>query len=171
MQDTAIAAIATIAGTITGAAIVSYGNIYLARRREKLEFRMACRLIASELHVAQLTLKFALDKKLWWRPDEELTTEAWKQYKHVLASNVSEDAWTDLWMAAREMNHINLLAAARRPIGKEEEIFLPETVHALTLLKETIERGRIALMPYLVSTISRWLWLISKRLNQLTKRS
>jgi hypothetical protein len=170
MQDTVITAIATLAGTITGAAIVSFGNIYVARRREKVEFRMACRLIESEFHVAQLTLKFALDKKTWWRPDEELTSDAWKTHKHVLAPHLSEQAWTDLWMAAREVTHANLLAAAPRPVGEKKDILLPETVHALTLIMNSIERGRIALMPHLISRTSHWLWLISNRLSQLSKR-
>jgi hypothetical protein len=145
-----ITVIGTLAGTMTGAAIVSYGNVYLARRREKLEFKMACRLIATEFHVAQLTLKQALEANRWWRNDEELTTEAWKQYKHVLAPYVPYEIWDDLWLAARQINHVNLLAAATRPAGKTEDIYLPETVTALTLLKESIERGRISLMPYLL---------------------
>jgi hypothetical protein len=170
MQDTAITAIATLAGTITGAAIVSFGNIYVARRREKMEFRMACRLIESEFHTGQLTLKFALDKKLWWRPDEELTVEAWKTHKHVLAPQISDEAWTDLWMASRGIGHANLLAAAPRPVGEKKDTLLPETVDALTLLMRDIERGRIALMPHLISRTSQWLWLISNRLRQLSNR-
>jgi hypothetical protein len=170
MQDTAITAIATLAGTITGAAIVSFGNIYVARRREKVEFRMACRLIESEFHVAQLTLNYALDNKTWWRPDEELTMEAWKTHKHVLAPQISEDAWTDLWMAARGIGQANLLAAAPRPAGREQEIYLAETVDALTLLMRDIKRARIALMPHLISRTSQWLWLISNRLRQLSNK-
>ena len=84
-----IAVIGILAGTITGAAIASFGHIYLAKRRERLEFRTACRLVATEFHVAQLTVKQALEAKHWWRPDEELTTEAWKQYKIVLRSGGS----------------------------------------------------------------------------------
>ena len=91
-------------GTITGGVIVSYGNVYLAQRREQLEFRTACRLIATELQVAQNTLKLALKNKHWWRPDEELTTEAWKQYKNVLAPHLSYGAWSDLWLAIRNIN-------------------------------------------------------------------
>jgi hypothetical protein len=166
-----IAVIGTLAGTITGAAIVSFGNIYLAKRRERLEFRTACRLVATEFHVAQLTVKQALEAKHWWRPDEELTTEAWKQYKHVLAPYVPYEAWDDLWLAAKEINHANLLAAAPRQTGKEQEIYLPETARALTVLLQGIERGRMALMPYLVGRFTRWLWLLSNRLSQLTKRS
>jgi hypothetical protein len=83
---------------------------------------------------------------------------------------VPYEAWDDLWLTAREINHVNLLAAAPRPTGREQEFYLPETVHALTVLLQGIKRGRIALMPYLVGRFTRWLWLLSNRLSQLTKR-
>jgi len=37
----------TLLGTVVGGCIVTGGNYLLARRREKLEFRTACRLIAA----------------------------------------------------------------------------------------------------------------------------
>ena len=48
----------SLAGTITGGVIVSYGNWYLARRKEKLEFKTACRLISTELQSARRTVTF-----------------------------------------------------------------------------------------------------------------
>jgi hypothetical protein len=137
-------------GTITGGVIVTYGNVYLAQRREQLEFRTACRLIATELQIAQHIVNLALDNHRWWRPDEELTTEAWKQYKHVLAPQLSYEAWSDVWLAVRGVNHANLLAAAPRPQGSTAEILLPETENALRLLLKGLETGRVALMPHLL---------------------
>ena len=90
--------------------------------------------------------------------------------KHVLAPHLSEQAWTDLWMAAREAGDANLLAAAPRPVGEKKDILLPETMHALTLIMNSIERGRIALMPHLISKTSHWLWRISNRLRELSNR-
>jgi hypothetical protein len=52
-----ISVFGTLLGTITGGVIVSYGNLHLARRKEQLEFRTACRLIATELQIAQHTAK------------------------------------------------------------------------------------------------------------------
>ena len=39
----------TLLGTVAGGTIAISGNVYLARRRERLEFRTACRLVAAEL--------------------------------------------------------------------------------------------------------------------------
>jgi hypothetical protein len=137
-------------GTVVGGSIVTGGNYFLARRKEKLEFRTACRLISAEFQDAYHTVKFALEKKRWWHPAEELATEAWKQYKNILAPNLTYDAWSDVRLAAQDIKYANLLASAPRPQDKTEEIFLKEMERALTLLMESIERGRAALMPHLV---------------------
>ena len=39
----------TLLGTVVGGSVVTCGNFLLARRRENLEFRTACRLVATEL--------------------------------------------------------------------------------------------------------------------------
>jgi hypothetical protein len=140
----------TLLGTITGGVIVSYGNWYLARRKEKLEFRTACRLISTELQMAQLTVKFALDKHIWWRPDEELTTKAWEDYKHLLAPHLSYDAWSSVWLAASSLDGANVLAAAPRPQGTTADVLLTPTENALRLLLTRFEEGRVALMPHLL---------------------
>lgn len=139
----------TLLGTVVGGSIVTWGNYFLARRRERLEFRTACRLISVELQTNHHTVEFALGQKRWWRSDEELRTEAWKQFQNVVAPHLPYDAWQDLLLAVRAGNHVNLLAGAPRPPDKPEEIFLEETVSALTLLLKDIETGRVGLRPYL----------------------
>jgi hypothetical protein len=141
---------ATLLGTITGGVIVGYGNVYLAKRREKLEFRTACRLVAAELQIAHQTVKFALDAHRWWRPDEELTMDAWKQYKNVLAPHLSYEAWSDVWLAVGNLSKANLLAAAPRPQNASADVLLPETENALTILLASFETGRAALRPHLL---------------------
>ena len=136
-------------GTVVGGGIVTWGNYFLARRRERLEFTTACRLISVELQTNHLTVEFALGQKRWWRSDEELRTEAWKQFQNVVTPHLPYDAWQDLLLAVRAGNHVNLLAGAPRPPDKPDEIFLEETVSALTLLLKDIETGRVGLRPYL----------------------
>jgi hypothetical protein len=139
----------TLLGTVVGGSIVTWGNYYLARRRERLEFRTASRLISAELQANHYTVEYALGRKLWWRSDEELRTEAWKQFQNVLAPHLPYDDWQDLILAVRAVNHVNRLACAPRPANKPDEIFLEETVSALTLLLKDIETGRVGLRPYL----------------------
>ena len=139
----------TLLGTVVGGSIVTWGNYLLARRRERLEFTTACRLILAELQVNHHTVEYALVQKRWWRPDEELRIEAWKQFQNVLAPHLPYDAWLDLILAVRAVNHGNLLAGAPRPSDKPDEIFLEPVTAALTLLLKDIEIGRVALRPYL----------------------
>ena len=111
----------SLLGTVMGGIIVIFGNITLTKRKEKLEFRSACRLIATELQIAGLTVKLALNKHCWWRSDEKLATDAWEQYKHILAPQLSYDAWSDVWLAVRGVNDARVLAAAPRPQGSKAD--------------------------------------------------
>lgn len=139
----------TLLGTITGGVIVSYGNFFLTRRKEQLEFRTACRLVSAELQDAHHTVKFALDNEKWWRPGDEIATDAWKEYRKVLAPYLSYDAWSDVRLAGLNLSKVNALAAAPRPQGRTEEIFLQQTKTALTTLLTSFETGRAALMLHL----------------------
>ena len=161
MNVTILGAILAFLGTIIGGTIVTGGNYFLARMRERTEaaraaeiqageLKMAARLIASELQQNFLTLEFAANKKSWWRSHEELSTEAWKQYKHLLAPKLTYDTWSDLVLATTEVNAAIALCAAPRPPGHPDDIFLEETVTAVTLLVEHMKKGRVGLMPYLL---------------------
>ena len=156
-----LVAIIAFSGTVVGGTIVTAGNYFLARMREQTEaartaetqsreLKMACRLIASELQQNYLMVEyFGLKEKRWWRPDEELSTEAWKQYQHLLAPRLSFDAWADVENAVINVNHANVMHAAPRPPNNPDNIFLPETVTALTILVESMRKGRDGLKPYL----------------------
>jgi hypothetical protein len=139
----------SLLGTVMGGIIVIFGNITFAKRKEKLEFRSACRLIATELQIAGLTVKLAINKHCWWRSDEKLATDAWEQYKHILAPQLSYDAWSDVWLAVRGVNDARVLAAAPRPQGSKADALLPETETALNILLKGFETGRVALVPHL----------------------
>jgi hypothetical protein len=143
-----ISVFGSLLGTIMGGVIVIFGNITLAKRKEKLEFRSACRLIATELQIAELTIKLALKNHCWWRSDEKLATDAWERYKHILAPQLSYDAWSDVWLGVRGVNDAIALAAAPRPQGSKADALLPETETALNILLKGFETGRVALMPY-----------------------
>jgi hypothetical protein len=155
----------TLLGTVVGGSMVTWGNYFLARRRERLEFRTACRLISAELQANGHTAGFALGQKRWWRSDEELGAEAWKQFQNVLAPHLPYDAWQDLLLAVRAVNHVNRLAGAPRPPDKPDEIFLEETVTALTLFLKDIETGHVSLRPYL--SLAGFSRMRASRLRQL----
>jgi hypothetical protein len=145
-----IGAAAALTGTVVGGSLVTAGNYLLARRREWLEFKTACRLIASELQQNYLTLEYYLDKKRWWRPDEELSTKAWKEYKHLLAPHLPYDDWDNVASAVINANQANVMSSFPRPPNNPNDFSLQETVPALTLFAQNMRKGRVGLMPYLL---------------------
>src|SRR5271165_2727841 len=77
-----------LAGTMVGGCLTMYSNFFLNRRREQLEFRIGCRLIAGELEQSVAIMKVSLRSKSWWRLELEPGTKAWEEYQHVLASHL-----------------------------------------------------------------------------------
>ena len=80
-----------------------------------MEFGTAFRLIASELQQNYLTLEYYLEQKRWWRPDEELSTEAWKEYKHLLAPHLPYDDWDNVALAVINANEANAMSSFLDP--------------------------------------------------------
>jgi hypothetical protein len=118
---------------------------------------------------------YALRHKCWWRSDEELRTEAWKQFQNVLAPNLPYAAWQDLLMAVLAVNQVNGLAGVPRPGDKLDEFFLESTVTALTLYLKEIETARDSLEPYLSlvgfsrmrpSRLRQWWYFLNKKSSQ-----
>ena len=168
----------TLLGTVVGGSIVTWGNYFLARRRKRLEFTTACRLISAGLQANYHTVEFALGQKHWWRSDEvgvkrpalldllpdELGTEAWQQFQNILTPHLPYDAWQDLLLAVRAVNHVNRIAGAPRPPDRPYEMS-EETVTALTSFMKDIDRGRNSLRRYLsLAAFSR---MRASRLRQL----
>jgi hypothetical protein len=152
-----LVAIIAFVGTIVGGTIVTAGNYFLARMREQTEaaraaeiqageLKMAARLIASELQQDYLTVEYYVKERRWWRPDEELSTEAWKGYKHLLAPHLPYDAWDNVAHAVINANQANALFSLSRP----DNIFLEGTVTTLTLLAQNMRKGHVGLMPYVL---------------------
>src|ERR1700736_3367126 len=87
----------TLMGTIVGGCLSMVTNFLLNKRRERAEFRIGCRLIAGVLDDNSDSIRIMLEKKRAWQSADllELTTEAWKEHRHVLASYLSYEAWRD----------------------------------------------------------------------------
>ena|SRR6266446_10498432 len=92
----------TLMGTIIGGCLTMYANFFLNKRREREEFRIGCRLIDGELLVNHGLVTTVLIRKIWFQSDVlELTTEAWKEHRHVLASYLSFEDWHDVQSAVQ----------------------------------------------------------------------
>jgi hypothetical protein len=161
MNVTILGAILAFLGTIIGGTIVTGGNYFLTRMRERTEaaraaeiqageLKMAARLIASELQQNFLTVEFALKQERWWHPHEELSTETWKQYKHLLASKLAHDTWSDLVFATTQVNQAIALCAALRPPNQPDAMYFKENIPAITILVESMKKGYVGLTPYLL---------------------
>jgi hypothetical protein len=136
----------SLLGTVVGGSIVVLGNYFLVWRRERSEFRTACRLVEAELQEASVTVKYAIDKKTLWRPDEEPSTDAWKQHKHVLAQHLSLDDWDDVREAVYGVTGVNVIAVAYRSDDKTE--VLDEAAAAFALMLKQIQKGRFRLFTH-----------------------
>jgi hypothetical protein len=144
----------SLAGTITGGAIVTWGNYYLARWRQQAEdnkeariradeLRKACRLIEDELSFVWVEVG---DGKRWWY--RELATESWEQCKDVLA-DLPFSAWTAAAEAVRAVQTLRTLAALPRPTEAPEAV--PEPIlKAILGNRDAVDVGRRALRPYSV---------------------
>jgi hypothetical protein len=56
----------TLLGTIVGGCLTTFTNFLLQKRRERAEFRTACRLIYSELAENEGLISDSLATKRWW---------------------------------------------------------------------------------------------------------
>jgi hypothetical protein len=130
----------TLLGTIVGGSIATYGNYYLAKRRERIEFRTACRLVAAELQDNYVTVAQLVKSKLWWRSDLQLPMEAWNNHKHLLAHHLPRDVWLHVRLAAMAVNSISKVAGR----VNSEEISEPQMT-MLAGFQEGIMKGRVSL--------------------------
>jgi hypothetical protein len=126
-----------------------YSNFLLNKRRERAEFRIGCRLIAGELDDNSDSKRIMLEKKRVWQSADllELTTEAWKEHRHVLASYLSYEAWRDVQSAIWAAHHADVLLIGAREAEVDE--MDDGMFKALTRLAAEIVKGQTSLRPYL----------------------
>jgi hypothetical protein len=143
----------SLMGTIVGGCLTMYANFFLNRRRERAEFRMGCRLIAGELEENQLFVRALLETPHLWKYDE-LATEAWKDHRHLLASYLSSEAWSNVEWAVQAVHRARVLMATVGEEGQPEEMIAAAT-KLLSELLEKIATGRTSLQPYIQKTKTR----------------
>jgi hypothetical protein len=137
----------TLLGAIVGGCLTMYSNFFLNRRREQADFRIGCRLIAGELELNAVFVGAVIKYKHWWVADTDLTTEAWEEHRHALASHLSDENWRDVLSAAQAVHHGQLIwAQARRDNAEKMD---DGDVQMLTKLVADITRGHTSLRQYL----------------------
>lgn len=116
-MDTAIiVAIVALVSTIVGATIGAATTYVLAARGERvdrgiesgnhaIEVKRVARLLDLELHKAQGLPELAISKR-YWVADTVLSTEAWEKYGSVVAPDLSNVAWNDVFIAFLAVGHI-----------------------------------------------------------------
>ena len=137
----------TLLGAIVGGCLTMYSNFFLNRRREQADFRIGCRLIAGELELNAVFVGAVIKYKHWWVADTDLTTEAWEEHRHALASHLSDENWRDVLSAGQAVHHGQLIwAQARRDNAEKMD---DGDVQMLTKLVADITRGHTSLRQYL----------------------
>jgi hypothetical protein len=102
---TLVGTLAPVVGTLVSVAVGALITYSIALRREKveekresqkraMELRAAARLIDEELSWGEVAAATCIKKRSWWDSSVELSREAWKENKRVLAIELSSAAWT-----------------------------------------------------------------------------
>jgi hypothetical protein len=143
----------TLLGTIVGGCLTTFTNFLLQKRREKAEFRMACRLIAGELHESEEVIRPSFELKRWWPSELEPGTNAWKEHQHVLASYLSYEAWRDVRSAIRG---VQVLSAVSHAYAQEHKTMEHQHIEVVARYVEDIQKGQASLQPYLLGPFRIW---------------
>jgi hypothetical protein len=100
-----ITAGATLLGVLIGATLGGIIDYRLARRREQSEGRAGARLVQDDLKKCTTTLTWIRRQQAWYAP-YGLPTEAWTQYRGVLASVLDRSSWSDAAAAASMLQEL-----------------------------------------------------------------
>lgn len=134
-------AIFGLVGVIVGGTITGGSTYFFERRRERRELKRASRLLDEELLIAETAATMCVEQRKWWpREDVELTTEAWREYRGVIALELSYAAWRAVSLAFMAVGH---LATA----GRENGDLNDRVVESLRPMLRDIKAGRSALAP------------------------
>lgn len=76
------------------------------RGRHEVEVRRAARLIDVDLRTAETAARIGVEDKEWWHTVRPLTSTGWEQYRSVIASELSEGAWTSVSVAFMAIDHL-----------------------------------------------------------------
>jgi hypothetical protein len=143
----------TLLGAIVGGCLTMYSNFFLNKRRERAKFRMSCRLIAGELDENHSFVKALLKTPRLWKY-HELATEAWKEHRHVLASYLPSEAWSNVELAVQAVHRARELMVTVGEEGQSEEM-IDAATKQLSELLEIIATGHPSLQPYTQKTKTR----------------
>ena len=145
----------SLMGTIVGGCLTMYSNFLLNKRRARAEFRTGGRLIAGELQLNERLVALHLEEKFWWTSEMEVGMKAWEEHRHVLASYLPDEAWTDVQGAIRGIQHARLLAGWALDYGTKT-IDDPNANQLADILPR-IRKGQASLQLYLTKPRRRLL--------------
>jgi hypothetical protein len=139
---------ASLGGALVGGSVVTVGNYFLVRRRERLEFKTASRLVSEELRRAQSTLATVrIIKYRVFSPERTLPTEAWVQFRGILAQYLLYDDWRVVEDAIVSLGACRTIILEQPPDATNDE--LPES--SVPLIQRAIDdigEAYGALLPY-----------------------
>jgi hypothetical protein len=102
----------------------------------------ASKLICTELLRARAAAKICVEEKHWWSVDLQPTTEAWQNYRPVIARELSITGWSAVVSGFEALE--NLVKEASQ-VGEIGGTLTEETAARIVPLLHEIELGCIAL--------------------------
>ncbi len=76
-------------------------------QRQAQDLKEAARLVDEELRDATELIRNAVYQGRFWAPPRRLSGDVYTRYRHVLAVNLEDEAWTHISLAVQELNRLN----------------------------------------------------------------
>lgn len=82
-------------------------------QRRRRELKEAARLVDEELRDATELIRDAVYQGQFWAAPREISASDYKAYRHILAVNLDDDAWTDVSLGFQQIYQVNRDAHGR----------------------------------------------------------
>ncbi len=121
----------------------------ITSRDRAIELKRAARLISAELLRFQVAAGNFVETKDWYSV-AELTTEAWKNHRDIIAPGLSDSDWSAVLIAVQAAE--NLLTLKGMVPGNQTVDISEGTSEVILRILRDIEAGRSSLAPYVRDT-------------------
>ena len=76
-------------------------------QRRRRQLKEAARLVDEELRDATELIRDAVYQGQFWAAPREISASDYKAYRHILAVNLDDDAWTDVSLGFQQIYQVN----------------------------------------------------------------
>ena len=142
-------------GVVVGALITAGSNYVLVTRQEnataekerqldEIEIRRAARLIDADLALGEAVAAVCIENGISFPTDRPLSTDAWRQYRHIMAVRLSTRDWMIVLRGVKAIDDISTASALATKPGATVNPKVAFTNAIVSILND-LKEGRSAL--------------------------